>query len=470
MRPGHSSIPRRADFRALFSIAIPAVLVNLGWSGMGVVDTLMVGHVSSADLAGVALGHLYVLGVTMVGFGTLLALDPIIAQAVGARDTPAVARGLQRGLVLACALSVVTALLLWPARQTFGLFRQPSDVIPLAAGYVRVSIPGVLPLLVFVVLRQSLQAMGRMRAIVLTVAAANLVNALLNWIFIYGHLGSPALGAVGAGVASSLSRWFMGGALLLFAWPVLGRLVRPLRREALDPRPLGRMVAIGIPIGIHHFLEFGAFATVALLMGYLGTVKMAGHQIALTAASTAFMVPLGISGGAAACVGQAVGRGDETGARRSAMASFLTGGGFMAGSAITFLVLPRQLAALFTEEPVVVAVAATLLPVAGVFQVFDGMQVVAAGILRGIGDTRVPMLVSLVGFWLVGMPVSLAFGFGLRWGATGLWWGFVAGLGAVAMALTWRVRRMLAGTLERIRVDEAEGMQPLPPTATAETE
>jgi MATE family multidrug resistance protein len=214
------------------------------------------------------------------------------------------------------------------------------------------------------------------------------------------------------------------------------------------------MLRLGLPIGLQMQLEIGVFSVVALLMGHIGTVPMAAHQIAINIASLTFMVPLGVSGAAAVVVGQAVGAGEAARARRSAVAALATGAAFMLLSGLVLTLAPRPLARLYSLEAAVVALASLLIPIAGVFQVFDGLQVVSIGVLRGVGDTRAPMVVNVLGFWLIGLPVSLWLGFGVGTGAVGLWWGLVAGLAAVAMFLLARVRARLGSALERVRIEE----------------
>jgi len=446
--------PTSLDLGELTRLAIPVALAQLGLMTMGVVDTVMVGRVSPVDLAAVAVGHLYFFAITVIGMGILFALDPVISQAVGADDPVGVARGVQRGIVLGTGLSVVAMALMVPVGPLLAFFRQPPEVIPIATRYVHALIPAVLPFYVFVVLRQGLQAMGRVRAIVITVIAANLLNAGLDWVFIFGHLGAPALGAVGSAWVTTASRWFTMLALLALAWPYVAPTIRPLRREALAVGPLLRLLRVGGPVGAQQWLEVGVFACAGLLMGSMGAIPLAGHQVALQLAALTFMVPLGVAQATSVLVGQAVGRGDEHGARRATGAGMVTGVGFMALTAVMFLAVPGVLARVFSDDVPVIAAAELLLPIAGVFQVFDGMQVVAAGALRGVGDTRAPMVLNLVGFWLLGLPVSLGLGFGLDWGPTGVWWGLAIGIGAVAILLTSRVRHRLGRALHRLVIDE----------------
>lgn len=449
--------PGRADLRAMVRLAVPVVVVQLGLMAMGMADTIMVGHVSPAALAAVALGTIYFYAAIVFAMGTLMALDPLVAQAVGANDEPATARAMQRGLLLAAVLVAPVMLVLLLAEPVFALLSQPDEVVPIAAGYSRASAPGVLPFLAFVVFRQSLQAMGRLRPIVVTIIVANLVNVVLNWMLIFGHLGFEPGGAVGAAWASTFSRWFMALMLLAAGWRRLGPLLHPIRPRAFELRPLLRVLRLGAPIGVQHQLEFGVFGVVGVLMGLIGTREMAAHQIALNLASFTFMVPLGVSAAAAVLVGQAVGRDDAAAARRAAGAALVCGTGFMAVSAIVFMTVPGVLASVYTGDAPVAALAAALIPIAAVFQLFDGWQVVSIGILRGVADTRTPMIVNVLGFWVIGMPISLWLGFRTGLGPRGLWLGLVVGLIVVGLVLLTRVRRRLGRDIRRVHVDEHPG-------------
>ena len=446
--------PTRADFDALLRLAGPLVLIQVGSMLMGVVDTIMVGRVSPAALASVALGNMYFFAISIFGMGVLFALDPIVAQALGARDELAVRRGLQRGLVLSLVLTVPITVVLFTAGPVLVLVNQPPEVIPDAAGYVYRNALSVWPFYVFVVLRQTLQAHHRVLPIVLTVVVANVVNVLLNYAWIYGNFGFPAMGVIGSAWATTASRWLMAVLLLALGWETLKPYVARVAPNLLDLKPLWRMLKLGLPIGAQMMLEGGAFNVMALLMGWLGVVQVAAHQIALNLASLTFMVPLGVSSAAAVLVGHAVGRGDPDGVRRSTGASLIVGAGFMLCTAALFILAPRPLASLYTPDLMVLALAALLLPLAGLFQVFDGLQVVAIGLLRGLGDTRTPMIINVIGFWCIGMPVSLWLGFGLDYGAVGLWWGLVVGLIMVATFLIARVRTREKHGLERIIIDE----------------
>jgi MATE family multidrug resistance protein len=445
--------PRREDLSAMLRLAVPVVFVQVGLMLMGVVDTMVVGRVSAEALAAVALGNLALMAVTAFGRGMLMAMDPLVSQARGAGDHVAIRRSVQRGLVLAAILSIPTALALAFTGPIFTFLRQPQEAVPIAAGYVIRCLPGLLPFFGFVVLRQTLQALERMRPIVITIVAANLLNVVLDIGMVHGRMGFPAMGAFGSAWATTISRVSLFVLILMAARRDLVPLLSRTDRETFRLTPMWRITALGSPIGVQIQLELTAFAVIALMIGGFGTIPMAAHQVAINLAALTFMVPLGVSAAAAVQVGHAVGRADETGVRRAASSALLCGGGFMVLTALLFLGLPRALALAYTSNAEVVALAATLIPVAGVFQVFDGLQIVSSGALRGLGDTRTPMVVNLLGFWLVGMPVSLGLGFGLGWGPRGLWWGFVFGLAAVAVLLMARVGVRLSRPARRVVVD-----------------
>jgi len=254
-----------------------------------------------------------------------------------------------------------------------------------------------------------------------------------------------------------VSRWAMALAVLSISGRQVWHHLTPWRAETLAIEPLRRMLRLGLPIGVQYLLEYGAFAAAALLMGVLGTTQMAAHQIAINLASFTFMVPLGVSTATAVLVGHAIGAGDEDQARRSAIAGIFIGASFMCASAFVFLVFPRALARSYTSDADVILLTVMLIPIAGVFQVFDGIQAVAAGVLRGVGDTHAPAIINVVGFWFIGLPVSWVLAFRLGGGAVGMWWGIVVGLAAVALILLGRVRVRLGRTMHRVIIDEVPG-------------
>ncbi len=449
-RPRALRWPTRREITDVARLALPIVAVQVGLMFMGVVDTAMLGRVSPSAMAAGALGNFYWMIVTMVGHGTIQALDPIVAQAVGARDTAAIRHGIQRGLVIATLMAIPAAILLLPAGAILRALGQPTEVATLAGGYARACIPGTLAYFWFAAMRQTFQAFGRVWPIVATIVVANLANVLLDWMLIFGHLGFPPSGVIGAAWATSLSRWVMCLTVAVAGWPLLRPHLAGSWRNALSRRALGRMLRIGLPIGVHQWLEIAAFGGALLLIGLFGTVPLAAHNVTITIVALTYMVPLGTSAAAAVLVGHAIGRGDPEGARREASAALACGVGFMALAALVIVTLPHWLVRGFTADRAVIALAVQLLPIAGAFQVFDGIQGVSSGILRGVGDTRVPMLINLFGFVGVGIPVAAWLAFGLGIGPTGVWWGLVICLAVVSASLGWRVHVRVGGELRRV--------------------
>lgn len=445
--------PTRGELREMLRLAGPVVFAQVGIMMMGVVDTAMVGRVSPSTIAAVALGHVYWVNLMLPGLGLLLVLDPIISQAVGAKDGEAIARGIQRGIILALALSIPCSLLLIPGELFFGFLRQPPDVTPIAATFSRWSMLGVLPFYLFIVFRQSLQAMNQTRAVVIAIVVANVMNVVLNWALIYGHAGLPALGAVGSAISTVISRWTMLAVIVAIGWRELHSAIMPWRTESMRLEPLLKMIRVGLPVAFQQWLEVAVFAMGAVWIGWFGTVPLAGHEIALNLASITFMVPLGVGSAAAAIVGRAIGRGDLAAAKRDAVAALVVGVTFMVMAAGLFLAIPGTIAAIFASDSATVAMAAALIPIAGLFQIFDGIQVVALGVLRGTGDTRIPMFLHLGGFWGIGIPLSLVLGFTVGMGPQGIWWGYVGSLAAVAVMQLMRVRWRLGQDIQRLRID-----------------
>jgi MATE family multidrug resistance protein len=439
----------RRELAAAARLGAPVALVQLGLMFMGVVDTMMLGHLSAEALAAGALGNVSTLLLTVFGSGVLAALDPLISQAHGAGDRQAVGDHLQRGIVLGLVLVIPIGLLLWDIRPALRFAGEPVAVVDAAGAFARAMIWGLPFFFLLVVLRQTLQAMSILRPATITIVLGNFANAFGNWVLIYGHLGAPALGVRGSAYSTSICRLAMFLGLLLVARKTLAPYWRGFTRAAFDLRRHLSLLRIGVPIAFHQSIEILLFVTVAVLMGNLGVAQLAGHQIALNLASISFMVPLGISGAAATRVGNAIGRGDMPGARRAAAACLLLGAGVMLVFAAVFALAPVPLARLYTQDAAVIGMAALLLPIAAVFQVFDGIQVVSAGVLRGAADTAAPAAIALVGFWVIGLPAGWVLAFRAGLGPRGLWWGLTAGLTAVALLLFARTAHRFRGEIQR---------------------
>ncbi len=429
------------ECRALLRLAVPVAIVQLGMMAFGIVDVMMVGRVSKTALAAVALGHTYSFGWMILGMGTLFVMDPVVAQAFGGGDRRAISAAVLRGGTLAVVLAAVIVGVFLLALPVLHRLSDDAAVIEIATDYIQVAAVGVPGLFLFTVLKQVLQAMSIVRPVFVAVAVANVVNVVLNVILIYGKLGFPALGAVGAAWGSSFSRWVLFATLAAAFWIRIGPQWERPERGVFAPGALWRLCVRGVPIGVQMALEVWVFVAVSLTMMSIGVVAIGGHVVAMNLASTSFMIPLGIGAAAATRVGNAIGRRDAAGARLAARASLLIGTIVMLVSASIFYGLPEPLARLYTDDPEVVAMAVLLIPIAGLFQVFDGAQTVACGILRGAGDTRVPAVINLVGYWGLAFPLGMFLTFSLGAGPRGLWWGLTFGLLTCAILLVLWVRR-----------------------------
>jgi MATE family multidrug resistance protein len=440
----------RNEVWALARLALPVVTAQLGMIALGVVDTVMVGHFSGEALAAVALGNIVSFGSMILGMGTLQALDPLVAQAWGAGDRASVSASLQRALVLAAIMSVPYMLLFQYTAPLLRALGQRDEVIAVAAPFVRALTPSVPAFFGFVAVRQTLQAMSVVRPVVIAVVTANLANAAGNWILIYGKLGAPALGVLGSAWSTTICRWVMLAVLVLASWPALAEVWRRPDARLRELRPYWRMLAIGVPIGLQSGLEMWVFTAAGLLIGSMGALALASHQIALNLASLSFMVPLGIGQAAATRVGNAIGRRDHEGARRAAWVALAFGASVMIVSASLFFTLPLELAALYTGDAGVGVAAAHLIAIAALFQIFDGTQAVGCGILRGAADTRAAAAINFVGYWVLGLPIGWTLAFRLGLGPRGLWWGLTTGLAVVAALLVLRVRWRFRGALPTV--------------------
>jgi MATE family multidrug resistance protein len=375
----------------------------------------------------------------MFGYGVLAALDPLVAQAYGGGDRGAIQGHLRRGLVIALGLTALFVLALLDVEPFLVAIGQPPGVSRQAADYTRGILWGLLPYMLFVALRQTLQAMSEVRPAAAAIVIGNVVNLVFNWLLIFGHLGLPALGVRGSAFSTSIARWVMFLYLLAASRRALAPYWRGLAARTSKLSDYLLMLRIGVPVGLHNCLEMGIFALAALLIGRMGVAALAGHQVTINLASLSFMVPLGIAGAAATRVGNAIGRGDMPGARRSAAACLILGAGTMLGFAALFALLPGPLTRLYTRDLEVGAVVAALLPIAAVFQVFDGLQVVSAGVLRGSADTTFPAFLAFLGYWVLGLPVGWVLAYHAGLGPRGLWWGLTVGLMAVAAMLLFRI-------------------------------
>jgi multidrug resistance protein, MATE family len=440
----------RRELPVLVRIALPLALAQLAFNGLSLVDTLMVGRLGPDELAGIALGAVAYFFVTVVVGATIFAVGPLVAQAVGAgRPTEAAEIG-RHGLALGAILTLPVMAVLWFAGPLMALLGQEPGTAALATAYLRAVVWSVPSALLFIPLRAYLEGRGETRPIMLVSFAGVAVNVLANNALMFGRWGFPALGLAGTGYATAIVYAGMVTSLAMYirwrdpAQPV----VRWLRVRRAGIAEIARL---GWPIAVTVGFETGLFALTAFLMGLVGRTELAGHQIAIQSASFTFMIPLALGVATSARVGQAVGRRDPVGVRAAGLVGVGLSLAVMSITALLFATVPVRIIGLYLDvhDPAnrgVVAFAATFLRIAAMFQLVDGLQVAAIGALRGLKDTRVPMLITLVSYWLVGLGSGTLLAFGLGLAGAGLWYGLVAGL---AVAAVWLARRfaVLTGRL-----------------------
>ncbi len=428
----------------MLELASPLVLAELGWMSMGIVDTMMVGRLreSAEAMGAVSIGGVLFYSVAIFGMGLLLGLDTLVSNAFGAGNLEDCNRSLLSGVYVSLFLAPILMGFIWlcvPVLHSFGI--HPA-VLRQAIPYLRAINWSTFPLLLYFAFRRYLQGMNLVKPVMFAVISANLVNAFGNWILIYGHLGAPAMGAEGSGWSTCVSRIYMSSVLLAYIVSFDRRQSVGLSRASFKP-DLGRirqLVGLGLPAAMQLGLEVAVFAAATALVARLEPVSLAAHQIAMNTVSFTYMVPLGVSSAAAVRVGQALGRGDLAAAARAGWTALVLGAGFMTCAGLAFLLVPEYVARIYTADPGVIKIGASLLVVAAFFQLFDGLQGVATGALRGAGDTRTPMLCHLLAYWLLGLPLGYFLCFRWRMGAAGLWIGLCIALILIGLVLllVWR--------------------------------
>lgn len=399
---------------------------------MGVVDTIMIGRLGPVAIGAIAIGSATFYPFGIFALGLLLGLDTLVSQAVGAGARDDGRFSLWQGIYLALLETPLLMLLCYVMPLVFPAMGIAEDVSGQSAIFLRASSWGALPLLLYAAFRRYLQAIGHARPVVAVLITANLINWFFNWLLIEGHWGFPALGVGGSAYSTVLARIYMAGMLGLCVWyfdPAAGR-----------PRPFGsrrvrELIRLGLPAATQIMLEIGAFGAAAVLAGRLSAMALAAHQIAINIASVSYMIPLGISSAAAVTVGHATGRGAVRSARKRGYVALAIAGLLSLGSALTFFFFPNLLLGVYTTDGSILEIGRNLLAIAAIFQLFDAFQAVTTGALRGLGNTRIAMLVNLGGYWLFGLPVGAHLCFVYGFGVYGLWYGLTISLILISILL-----------------------------------
>jgi MATE family multidrug resistance protein len=427
----------------LLKLAGPIIVSQLGHVGMNTADTVMVGPLGAIPLAAAGLGSAIHWLTTIVCVGILVGISPMVSQAYGARDIDRCRRVFVQGVWLAIWLTLPITLISLAGHPMALAMGQDAGVSALTGQYLSALAAGILPWFLFTAFRQYMESMGHVKAPMVITFLGLGINIVFNALLIYGVDGRiPALGVVGSGWATTIVRWSMFGAILLY---VLRHRELRVHNVQLRPDPgiQRQILRVGLPVGGQFGLEMGLFGFAAVMMGWLGPLELAAHQVTINIASTTFMVALGASLAGSILVGQHIGARRPRRMRRAVIATYVLAVGFMGLCALLFITAPRALISLYTRDPAIIALGARLLLVAAAFQMFDGAQVAGVSVLRGAAETRSSALIAAIGYWAVGVPVGYALAFPGRMGPIGIWTGLTFGLGVAALLLAHRAWRIL---------------------------
>ncbi len=432
-----------AEAVALLSLGLPLIGSNIAQFAIGLTDTLMLGWYDVTALAASTLANSLYFVLFLMGAGFAWAVTPIVSSAVAAGEEAQVRRVTRMGLWLAVIYGLVTTIPLMWSERLFLLIGQDPEVSALAQAYLRIAAWAMMPALMVTVIRAFLSALGLTAMILWATIGAAVLNGVLNFAFIFGNWGAPEMGIQGAAVASLASTALSLVVLMVYALRVRPEYNLMQRIWRLDRQAFSRVFRLGVPIGLTSLAESGLFSMSAVMVGWIGPVELAAHGIALNLASAAFMLHLGLSQAATVRAGHAMGRHDEPALRRCGLVSIGMSVSLAVLTVILFVSIPGTLISLFISptEPAretVLAVGISLLALAALFNLMDGAQVIALGLLRGVQDATVPMVHAAISYWLVGIPVSFVLGFTFGFGAVGVWLGLVAGLAVAAVLLMWR--------------------------------
>ncbi|BDD01031.1 MATE family efflux transporter [Persicobacter psychrovividus] len=434
-------------YRRLMTLALPLVMTQAGQVVVSLVDNAMVGRVGTQELASASFANSVFTIILVFGMGISFAITPMIGHAIGASDRSAISRIIKNSWVLGTASALFLAMLCYLGSLLMPFLGQPEKVVELAIPYFRILAVSLIPFMGFMVLKQIGEGLGNTMMAMIATVASNLLNILLNWVLIFGHWGAPALGLNGAGIATLIARILMPF-LLYYGLKNIkayrGYFVKTPEVHVAW-HEIKKLLTIGLPIAFQLVLEVSIFAIGAVMMGWIGDVPLAAHQVALGLGSMTFMISNGVAQATTIRVSYQIGEKNDYGLRMASFSAMHLVLFFMGLSCIGFYVLRYQLPLIFTPDVAVVNQAAILLIVAAIFQLFDGLQVVCLGILRGMADVKVPMLIAAVCYLIIGIPVSYICAFTFGMGPVGIWVGFVVGLALAGIAFFVRIWKLLYG-------------------------
>ena len=427
-------------FKQTLFLSFPLVVGQIGQLSMSVVDNLMVGKLGPEALAAASIGNVLFHMIMVVGMGISMAITPLVAAAHGRGEYGHCGKILGQGLMVNMAWALVLCALTWVGAQCIGILNPPDEIVGPAGLYMKVLGLSLFPLMFFQSYRQFAEGVSFLRPAMVITLVANLVNVFVNWVFIFGNLGAPALGLTGAGLATFSSRLFMALALVVVVMksPAMEKFKPSLGGFPMDWALVGRLLRIGIPGAFQYFFEVSAFAASAVMVGWMGTIELAAHQVVLNLASITFMVAMGISSASTIRVGNAVGKDDLRDVRAAGFSAQILSGAFMALAGVCFVLFRHVFPAFYVSNAQVIHMAGGLLIIVAFFQLSDGAQAVGVGMLRGIPDMKVPTLITLAAYWIIGLPSGYILAFHMGMGIYGVWMGLLISLTASACLMVMR--------------------------------
>jgi MATE family multidrug resistance protein len=427
----------KKHFQVNLRLAYPVMLSHLGQMSVQVADNMMVGRIGKEPLAASSFANSLFVVFLVMGIGMSFAITPQTAQADGENDTPKLTAILKHGILVNGLFGLLLSSVLFFGDEVMWYFSQPEIVVVLAIPYLKVIALSLIPFMVFQAFRQFAEGLGFTKQAMYITIIANLLNVFLNYVFIFGKFGFEPMGLYGAGLATFISRIIM--AMLMVAYVYYNHRFAPYWKEFtfgnFSMELALNNLKLGIPMAFQLIFEVTTFSIAAIMIGWLGTVPLAAHQIAINMASVSYMVALGISTAAMIRVGNQLGKKDYVTMRNAVLTSFIMAIGLMSVAAVAFIVGRNFLPTLYIEDPEVVKQAAVLLIVAGLFQLSDGVQVIGLGALRGMSDVKIPTIITLISYWAIGLPLGYVLGFTFGLDALGVWYGLLAGLSIAAVLL-----------------------------------
>jgi multidrug resistance protein, MATE family len=430
----------KKDIKQTINLATPIIIGQLGHMMMGVVDSVMVGKIGAAPLAAASISNGIFIIILILGYGISMAISPLVAKHYGAKEYEKCGVVLRQGLIVNIITSFILFAALFFVADIIAYLNQPEEIIDQAIKYTKTLGWSMIPVMLFQTYRQYAEGLSIMRPAMVVTLSANIINIFANWVFIFGNLGIPAFGLVGAGIATFCSRVFMASALIWFVSSA--KRFKPfdptLHFKKIDWSIMKKILQIGLPSGFQYFFEVSAFAGSSIIIGWIGTNALAAHHIALNMASITYMFALGVSAAATVRVGNAVGLKNREKIRNAGFSAILMGATVMGFFGVMFIIFRNIFPTFYIADINVIEIAASLLIIAAFFQIFDGTQAVGLGILRGIADVKAPTVITFLAYWVVGLPVGYVLGFNFDMGVQGVWIGLSIALAVSAFLLSFR--------------------------------